>query len=189
MATDQPIKLCECGCGQPAPIAKITSRRIGWIKGQPIRFIHNHHSRKRGNLWERIRSRCVIQGECWIWSGATNGRRGYGRTYHNHRWLYVHRVAYEYVHGPIPDGLELDHVKARGCTSPACCNPAHLEAVTHLVNMSRSPNALKTHCPRGHLLAEPNLVQAALLRGGRNCRQCNRERHQERRAREKKGTS
>lgn len=36
------IKLCECGCGAPAPIAKRTRSECGWIKGQPIRFIHGH---------------------------------------------------------------------------------------------------------------------------------------------------
>jgi hypothetical protein len=40
------MKLCECGCGEPAPIAKRTSRRAGWIKGQPTRFICNHDKRK-----------------------------------------------------------------------------------------------------------------------------------------------
>lgn len=38
-------KLCECGCGLPAPIAKRTHKSYGHIKGQPIRFIRNHHTR------------------------------------------------------------------------------------------------------------------------------------------------
>jgi len=42
------IKLCECGCGKPAPMASITSTNRGWIKGQPIRFIMGHHSRLQG---------------------------------------------------------------------------------------------------------------------------------------------
>lgn len=36
---------CECGCGRPAPIAKRTSTRDGWIKGQPLRFITGHNGR------------------------------------------------------------------------------------------------------------------------------------------------
>lgn len=40
-------KLCECGCGLPAPIAKRTHRQIGHVKGQPTRFIHGHNSRLR----------------------------------------------------------------------------------------------------------------------------------------------
>lgn len=37
--------LCECGCGNPAPIARWNDRGRGHIKGQPIRFIHGHHNR------------------------------------------------------------------------------------------------------------------------------------------------
>jgi len=36
-------KLCECGCGKPAPIAKNTDKRRGHIKGQSLRFIRGHH--------------------------------------------------------------------------------------------------------------------------------------------------
>lgn len=37
--------LCECGCGNPAPISKYTSKRLGWIKGEPHRFILGHNGR------------------------------------------------------------------------------------------------------------------------------------------------
>lgn len=40
------IKLCECGCGQPTPIAKCHDKRHGQIKGQPVRFISGHNGRK-----------------------------------------------------------------------------------------------------------------------------------------------
>lgn len=43
------MKLCECGCGEPAPIAKKTRTKIGHKKGQPIRFILGHHSMKGKN--------------------------------------------------------------------------------------------------------------------------------------------
>lgn len=39
------MKLCECGCGEPAPIARTTDMRFGWVKGEPTRYIHNHHPR------------------------------------------------------------------------------------------------------------------------------------------------
>lgn len=39
------MKFCECGCGNPAPIASMTNKRKGWIKGHPLRFIHGHHAR------------------------------------------------------------------------------------------------------------------------------------------------
>lgn len=41
------MKLCECGCGQPTPIAKVTFRSRGHVKGQPIRFIRFHSNRRR----------------------------------------------------------------------------------------------------------------------------------------------
>jgi hypothetical protein len=43
------MKLCECGCGQPSPIARITINKFGYKKGESLRFIHNHHG--RGKHW------------------------------------------------------------------------------------------------------------------------------------------
>ncbi len=40
------MKLCECGCGEIAPIARFTNKRKGWIGGQPKRFVMGHHCRK-----------------------------------------------------------------------------------------------------------------------------------------------
>lgn len=48
-------KLCECGCGEPAPIAKQSRRDRGWVKGQPKRFIAGHHPRSRGPKPKRRR--------------------------------------------------------------------------------------------------------------------------------------
>ena len=36
--------LCECGCGQPTPVALGTHRKYGWVKGQPKRFILGHRA-------------------------------------------------------------------------------------------------------------------------------------------------
>lgn len=44
---EQPTKLCECGCGEAAPIAKQNDTRRGWVKGQPVRFIRGHSMRGR----------------------------------------------------------------------------------------------------------------------------------------------
>lgn len=114
---------------------------------------------------------------CWLWTGATSGK-GYGRVWLDGRMVVAHRVAYELSVGPIPDGMELDHVRARGCTSTLCVNPAHLEPVTRMVNVLRSSgftsvNAKKTHCVHGHELSGENV----LLRPngqGRWCVTCRR---------------
>lgn len=105
--------------------------------------------------------------ECWLWT-ASRTPSGYGRFRPSRRpWVYAHRFAYEAQHGPIPPGLELDHL----CRTPACVNPAHLEAVTHQENVLRGTgvaarNARKTHCLRGHRL--PTVGRK------RPCRDCGR---------------
>ena len=135
-------------------------------------------------FWSRIEK--VPRG-CWLWTGpiATNG---YGRASVDGRNVAAHRYCYEQLVGPIPDGLELDHVKARGCTSRACVNPAHLEPVTHRENTLRGETitaaaARRTHCPRGHELAPGNLVPSSLKKGRRGCLTCSREKAAERRGR------
>lgn len=87
---------------------------------------------------------------CWEWQGARS-KGGYGQISHEGRVLYVHRVAYEAVHGPIPEGKQIDHL----CRVRHCCRPAHLEAVSPRENSLRgngptAVNARKVTCPEGH---------------------------------------
>ena len=113
---------------------------------------------------------------CWLWTGSRD-HKGYGYFADGAgRLARAHRFAYELLVGPIPEGLEIDHVKERGCRHRHCVNPAHLEPVTHHENLMRGDtlvarNARKTHCPQGHPYAVPNLVR---LSGGRGCRECRR---------------
>lgn len=74
---------------------------------------------------------------CWEWTGARH-QRGYGSVSWEGSNQPAHRVVYTLLAGPIPDGLTLDHVEARGCASRACCWPAHLEPVTGAENTRRS---------------------------------------------------
>lgn len=69
---------------------------------------------------------------CWLWQGEMN-RNGYGRVWVNGKRLMAHRVVYESLRGPIGEGLLLDHL----CRNRACCNPDHLEPVTHRENTLR----------------------------------------------------
>ena len=119
-------------------------------------------------FWPKVDKR---QDGCWVWQAAT--LKGYGQFNVGHRICYAHRVAYELVVGPIPDGLELDHL----CRNTLCVNPDHLEPVTMRVNILRSQsepanNARKTHCPHGHAYdAENTYVNP---KGHRSCRECRR---------------
>lgn len=113
----------------------------------------------------RIQSRVAIDNGCWVWQGACDPA-GYGRISYLGGSRYVHRVAYQLFVGRIADGTELDHL----CRNRACCNPKHLEAVTHRVNLERSPLHImfnpelrplagpkpKTHCKNGHELTPAN---------------------------------
>lgn len=70
---------------------------------------------------------------CWLWQDSLNPA-GYGRLFDGERHLSAHRVVYEQNKGPIPEGLELDHL----CCNPRCVNPEHLEPVETAENVRRS---------------------------------------------------
>lgn len=123
-------------------------------------------------------------GPCWLWLGAKT--RGYGRFSVAHRKnIPAHRFSYESVHGPIPDGLEPDHL----CRNRSCVNDGHLEPVTTKVNVLRgvgvtAANKRKIHCKNGHLLAGANLSTSRchIRRGWRRCVLCmqmNKVKHRE----------
>lgn len=120
---------------------------------------------------------------CWEWSGARD-RGGYGRFTFRGRLHAAHRVAYELFVGPIPEGLDIDHL----CRVRNCVNTEHLEPVTTRENIVRGlapalaglRMASKTHCPRGHEYTEANTYIAPT--GGRLCRTCNRDRRHPRKA-------
>lgn len=113
-------------------------------------------------------------GGCWLWEGYVNNK-GYGRIGVGLDVKYVHRVAYEISNGPIPDGLQIDHL----CKVRRCVNPKHLEPVTNRENNFRGEsicykNKRKTHCPKGHCYNTTNTYVKPS--GYRECRSCCRER-------------
>lgn len=118
-------------------------------------------------LKERLLARGEWDGGCLRWVGA-HIKSGYGHIGVEGKARSVHRVSYEVFKGPIPEGLEIDHL----CHVCDCFNPEHLEAVTRAENIRRSSNQTgvnmrKTHCK--HEFSEPNTLYSS---GGRICRTC-----------------
>jgi hypothetical protein len=123
----------------------------------------------------RYWSRVDRSGDCWLWTHTTN-RNGYGVTAHkvegSWRQVLAHRASYELAYGPVPTGLELDHL----CRTTRCVRPDHLEAVTHAENVRRGVKASATHCKSGHEF-DPTWP---LMNGRRRCRVCLRAYERER---------
>lgn len=125
-----------------------------------------------------MQDRIVIDANgCWRWQTG-HDRHGYGRCSLSFPWTTrrrwsAHRLSYLLLVGPIPEGLQLDHL----CMVRDCVNPSHLEPVTPLENVRRSGAAdywrSKTHCPRNHPYDERNTGYTK--RGARICRACARD--------------
>jgi hypothetical protein len=137
---------------------------------------HANPKKKRTPLWDLFQRYVYPEPNtgCHLWAGVL-GDTGYGRftqrlgnkTFN----VQAHRFAYEHAKGPIPAGMEIDHL----CRVRVCVNPDHLEAVTRKENWRRSngtsaTNARKTHCKRGHPLSGENLYVTP--QGYRQCRTC-----------------
>lgn len=109
----------------------------------------------------RLSNKFTVGDECWEWTSSRNNR-GYGMFYLYRRQQLAHRVMYELMVGPIPVGLQIDHL----CRNKGCVRPSHLEPVTGKVNKER---ATKDRCIRGHPYTPDNLI---LQHGRRRCRAC-----------------
>ena len=129
-------------------------------------------------LWAKIDRRGGLMA-CWPWPGA-HSREGYGRVSLGRPSTTTcapHRVAYELLVGPIPTGLQLDHL----CRRPACCNPSHLRPVTSRENTRRGAgHGSELVCPQGHAYTEANTSRERKT-GKRHCKRCDADRHQAKR--------
>lgn len=125
----------------------------------------------------------VQPNECWLWTGATNGRYGEFRPGGSKPHVYAHRFAYEHWVGPIPNKLELGHLPV--CQgNELCVNYGHVRPVTRRINVleSQSPSSVaarKTSCKNGHELKDGNFYR---YKGQeRKCIQCCKDRAKKRR--------
>ena len=88
-------------------------------------------ARTRQEFQRHFWSRVVASGDCWLWTGGSDGR-GYGQIRRSGRGISVHRLAYALLIGPIPGGLCVLH----HCDNTLCVRPAHLFLGTHSDNMA-----------------------------------------------------
>lgn len=126
-----PYGECQCGCGNKAAIATTSSRKYGWVKGWPVRYLNHHHHGSltcADALWGLIKP--GLSDSCWEWCGNLD-RHGYGYFKFKRKHRKAHRVSWEIHYGPIPEGLGVLH----RCDNPSCCNPNHLFLGTHQDNM------------------------------------------------------
>lgn len=131
-----------------------------------------------------LKYRIDAQTGCWNWTACSMASRPKGKPKQT-KWTYgffskklpngkrklmpAHRYAFELHRGPIPEGLELDHL----CRSTLCVNPAHLEPITHRENIRRgyALKPLVTHCKHGHEYSASNTYWK-LRPGGTRTREC-----------------
>lgn len=103
---------------------------------------------------------------CWLFTGSLFNGYGYGYDERTKKTRLAHRIVYELLVGPVPGGLQIDHL----CRNRACVNPQHMEPVTLGENVLRgigptAINARKTRCVRGHKYSHRDKNQ-------RFCREC-----------------
>lgn len=81
---------------------------------------------------------------CWMWSGYTLPRRGYGQFFFNGKTQRAHRVAWLLFRGAIPPQRYVCH----SCDCPQCVNPDHLwigDAAANNADMAAKGRARLIH--------------------------------------------
>jgi hypothetical protein len=114
---------------------------------------------------------CPMSG-CWLFVSERRTGYGYGSIRFRGVTVTAHRLSYELLIGPIPIGLQIDHL----CRVQCCVNPAHLEPVTSRENTLRSTGLAaqeiqRNACRQGHEYTAENTY---MNNGSRVCRECTR---------------
>lgn len=112
---------------------------------------------------------------CLLWTRAKD-RKGYGRVGVDGFVWFAHRLAWTLVHGPIPEGMTVDH----RCFRTACINVEHLRLLTRGANASNQRKASSDTCIRDHPLVSVRRRDGRLQRVCRECRRQNARMHRQR---------
>lgn len=169
-----PTGLCQCGCSETTPVAP--KRKSIYYAGEHVLFAAGH------SKWTSTPEWIIAENGCWPWQRGIDATSGYGILRHRKG---AHRYVYTRLKGPIPDGLDLDHLchnrdplcpGGATCLHRRCVNPDHLEPVTGPVNTLRGKstaalNLKKTHCSKGHPYDTEN-TRLKTDQHGRTCRRC-----------------
>ncbi|MCK4306058.1 MAG: HNH endonuclease [Candidatus Eisenbacteria sp.] len=131
-------------------------------------------------FWEKVEK----SPGCWMWTGnkvSDKPNRGYERIWADGKMKLAHRVSWEMVSGPIPEGMQILH----RCDNPSCVRPDHLFMGTRSDNMRDAiakrrwinvgkprgkQQRAKTYCPEGHPYSGDNLY--IYPDGQRACQTC-----------------
>lgn len=111
------------------PDCERDASRRGWC------MMHYQRWRAHGDPTVTLRPRRAWgqglkrDGDCLLWEYSLDSS-GYGRVTVNGAQTLAHRHAYMEAHGPIPDGMLVDHV----CHNRTCVNPEHLRMATRQQN-------------------------------------------------------
>lgn len=202
------MSLCACGCGRVTPISPVTKVNNGWVAGEHRKWFgvgcanraRTGFATAEERFWSKVDKRAPDA--CWPWL-VWIGQGGYGVFADSTAGsVTAHKYAYVLTAGPVPAGLQLDHLCHTNdpgcslgprCPHRACCNPLHLELVTPRENVMRARtaptaiNARKTRCLRGHPLSGDNLGVSRV--GKRYCITCRRERDRANYLRKKSGAA
>lgn len=132
-------------------------------------------------FWDKVK--IDVQTKCWNWQGTSSNGYGQFRVCKGRRigpyvfaWEYYNRQSF-------PPELEPDHT----CNNRKCCNPEHIEPVTHAENQRRAaerrrlegrrtnhlPRPRPSHCPQGHEYTPDNCMKGGKLKV-LQCRTCSR---------------
>ena len=95
------------------------------MRGKDMDAPHRRDLKTEDLFWAKVDK----SGDCWEWTAAKSVD-GYANFWYRNAWLRAHRVSFEWANGPIPTGMQVDHM----CRNPGCVRPTHLRLASNAMN-------------------------------------------------------